>query len=101
MSDSNGDRSAVDLPRIAAAVREILAAVGLAQNFGAVRALATEGIQKGHMSRHARAVAAAAGAAPTEVEAIAEALVAAGDVKVERARELLAGRRARSAGSPA
>jgi hydroxymethylglutaryl-CoA reductase len=68
----------------------ILAAVGLAQNFAALRALATEGIQKGHMSRHARAVATAAGARPDQVEAIAEALVAAGDVKVERARQLLA-----------
>ena len=68
----------------------VLAAVGLAQNFAAVRALATEGIQKGHMSRHARAVATAAGATPDQVEAIAEALIAAGDVKVERARQLLA-----------
>lgn len=68
----------------------ILAAVGLAQNFAALRALATEGIQKGHMSRHARAVATAAGALPEQVEAIAEALVASGDVKVERARQLLA-----------
>lgn len=68
----------------------ILAAVGLAQNFAAVRALATEGIQKGHMSRHARAVATAAGATPDQVEALAEALIAAGDVKVERARQLLA-----------
>jgi len=68
----------------------ILAAVGLAQNFAAVRALATEGIQKGHMSRHARAVATAAGVPPEHVEAVAEALVAAGDVKVERAREILA-----------
>lgn len=69
---------------------EVLAAVGLAQNFAAIRALATEGIQKGHMARHARAVATAAGAAPDQVEAIAEALIAAGDIKVERARQLLA-----------
>jgi len=69
---------------------EVLAAVGLAQNFAALRALATEGIQKGHMSRHARAVATAAGAAPEHVEAIAEALIAAGEIKVERARQLLA-----------
>ncbi len=69
---------------------EVLAAVGLAQNFGAVRALATEGIQKGHMARHARAVAAAAGAAPDEVEGIAAALIAEGEIKVERARQLLA-----------
>ena len=68
---------------------EILAAVGLAQNFGAVRALATEGIQKGHMARHARAVAAAAGASPDQVEAIADTLIREGDIKVERARRLL------------
>lgn len=68
---------------------EILAAVGLAQNFGAVRALATEGIQKGHMARHARAVAAAAGATPDEVENVAALLIAEGEIKVERARRLL------------
>lgn len=75
----------------------IVAAVGLAQNFAAVRALATEGIQKGHMSRHARAVATAAGATPEQVEAVAEALIAAGDIKVERARRLLASGAFRSA----
>ena len=69
----------------------IAAAVGLAQNFAALRALATEGIQKGHMSRHARAVATAAGAAPEQVEELAEALIAAGEIKVERARQILAG----------
>jgi len=69
---------------------EILAAVGLAQNFGALRALATEGIQRGHMARHARAVAAAAGAAPDQVEGIAAVLIAEGEIKVERARRLLA-----------
>ena len=68
----------------------ILAAVGLAQNFAALRALATEGIQKGHMSRHARAVATAAGASPEQVEELAEALIAAGEIKVERARQILA-----------
>jgi hydroxymethylglutaryl-CoA reductase len=76
--------------RTARELAEIIAAVGLAQNFGALRALATEGIQKGHMARHARAAAAAAGAAPEEVEPLAEALVATGDVKVARARDLLA-----------
>ncbi|MDG2305600.1 MAG: hydroxymethylglutaryl-CoA reductase, degradative [Candidatus Binatia bacterium] len=70
---------------------EIIAAVGLAQNFGAVRALATEGIQKGHMARHARAVAAAAGALPDQVEQIATTLIAEGEIKVERARRLLSG----------
>jgi hydroxymethylglutaryl-CoA reductase len=86
--------------RSARELAEIMAAVGLAQNFGALRALATEGIQRGHMARHARAVAAAAGAGPAEVESLAEALVAAGDVKVARARELLeAMRRAGGPGS--
>ena len=68
---------------------EVLAAVGLAQNFGAVRALATEGIQRGHMSRHARAVAAAAGASPDQVEGLAQRLIEAGDIKVESARRML------------
>lgn len=71
------------------ALIEILAAVGLAQNFGAVRALSTEGIQKGHMARHARAVAAAAGATPEQVENIAATLIAEGEIKVERARRIL------------
>jgi hydroxymethylglutaryl-CoA reductase len=84
--------------RSAQELAEIMAAVGLAQNFGALRALATEGIQRGHMARHARAVAAAAGAEPGEVESLAEALVAAGDVKVARARDLLEGMR--RTGSP-
>ncbi len=67
----------------------IVAAVGLAQNLGALRALATDGIQRGHMARHARAVALAAGAPPAQVEAIATALLRTGEVKVERARALL------------
>ena len=50
------------------------------QNFAALRALATEGIQKGHMARHARTVATAAGVPVDAVEEIARALVAAGDV---------------------
>lgn len=75
---------------------EVLAAVGLAQNFGAVRALATEGIQKGHMARHARAVAAAAGATPDQVEEIAAALIDEGEIKVERARRMLGGGAGRS-----
>jgi len=75
--------------RSARELAEVIAAVGLAQNFGALRALATEGIQRGHMARHARAVAAAAGADPGEVESLAERLVAGGDVKVARAKEIL------------
>ena len=68
----------------------IFAAVGLAQNFAAVRALGSIGIQKGHMALHARCVAVTAGARGDWVEKIAELLVTAGHVKVEKARELIA-----------
>ncbi|MCZ7572275.1 MAG: hydroxymethylglutaryl-CoA reductase, degradative [Ardenticatenaceae bacterium] len=68
---------------------EIMAAVGLAQNFAALRALATEGIQHGHMALHARQIALAAGASGEEVERVARRLVAEGQVRLERARELL------------
>ncbi|MCB0077660.1 MAG: hydroxymethylglutaryl-CoA reductase, degradative [Anaerolineales bacterium] len=68
---------------------QIMAAVGLAQNFAAIRALATEGIQRGHMALHARQVAVAAGASGEAVARIAQQLVAEGQVRVERARELL------------
>jgi hydroxymethylglutaryl-CoA reductase len=68
---------------------EVMAAVGLAQNLAAIRALATEGIQRGHMSLHARKVAIAAGAAGADVDWVAAQLVAEGQVRVERARELL------------
>lgn len=68
----------------------VMAAVGLAQNFGALRALATEGIQKGHMARHARAVASGAGVPDDRVEEIAELLIKKGEIKIEAARRLLA-----------
>jgi hydroxymethylglutaryl-CoA reductase len=69
---------------------ELIVTVGLAQNFSAMRALATEGIQKGHMALHARTVAASAGATGEAVDRIADELVRLGDVKIERARALLA-----------
>lgn len=70
----------------------VFAAVGLAQNFAAVRALGSVGIQKGHMALHARCVAVTAGARGEWVEKVANLLVEAGahQVKVERAREILA-----------
>ncbi len=67
----------------------IMAAVGLASNLAAMRALATEGIQKGHMSLHARAVSHAAGARGATAEVLRRQLVARGEVKIDRARELL------------
>ena len=66
-----------------------MVAVGLAQNLAALRALATEGIQRGHMRLHARQVALAAGASPEQVQEIADRLVAEGNIREERARELL------------
>ena len=68
---------------------EVTVAVGLAQNMGALRALATEGIQKGHMALHARNIAIVAGATGDEIETVAAALAADHDVRVDRAKELL------------
>ncbi|KAB2704805.1 hydroxymethylglutaryl-CoA reductase, degradative [Brucella intermedia] len=68
---------------------EVTVAVGLAQNMAALRALATEGIQKGHMALHARNIAIVAGATGEEVDKIATALAANHDVRVDRAKELL------------
>jgi hydroxymethylglutaryl-CoA reductase len=68
---------------------EVMVAVGLAQNLAAIRALATEGIQRGHMRLHARQVALAAGAKEEHVQQIADKLVALGNIRVETARELI------------
>jgi hydroxymethylglutaryl-CoA reductase len=75
--------------RSASELAQIMAAVGLAQNFAAIRALATEGIQRGHMSLHAKQIAVAAGAKESEVMRIAQQLVAEGTITTERAAELL------------
>ncbi|MCO5132686.1 MAG: hydroxymethylglutaryl-CoA reductase, degradative [Xanthobacteraceae bacterium] len=69
---------------------EVAVAVGLAQNMGALRALATEGIQKGHMALHARNIAIVAGATGAEIETIAAALARDHDVRVDRAKAMLA-----------
>jgi hydroxymethylglutaryl-CoA reductase len=68
---------------------EIATAVGLAQNLGALRALATEGIQRGHMSLHARNIALLAGAQGEEVEWVVHAMVQENDVRADRAEALL------------
>ena len=67
----------------------VMGAVGLAQNLAALKALATEGIQTGHMSLHARSVAATAGARGAQIEDVAERLILEGEIKVGRAREIL------------
>lgn len=68
---------------------EVMGAVGLAQNFAALRALATEGIQRGHMKLHAKNLAIMAGASPEEAVKVAEALAREGPVTFDRAKELL------------
>ena len=68
---------------------EVMAAVGLAQNLAAIRALATEGIQRGHMTLHARQVAIAAGATGDEIERVAAQMVGEGLVRPDRAEAIL------------
>jgi hydroxymethylglutaryl-CoA reductase len=68
---------------------EIIVSVGLAQNFAALRALATEGIQRGHMSLHARNIAATVGAKGGEIDRVAEILVQEKKVRMDRAKEVL------------
>jgi hydroxymethylglutaryl-CoA reductase len=85
-------RAALKLMGITTASRlaEVIVSVGLAQNLAALRALATEGIQRGHMSLHARQVAIAAGAQGEQIERLAEQLVAEKTVRIDRAEEILA-----------
>ena len=69
---------------------EVVVSVGLAQNLAAIRALATEGIQKGHMSLHARQVAMAAGAQGQDIDRIAQAMVDHQKIRIDHAESLLA-----------
>jgi hydroxymethylglutaryl-CoA reductase len=73
----------------ASQLAEIIVSVGLAQNLAALRALATEGIQRGHMSLHARQVAIAAGARGEVIERLAQQMVAEKAVRIDRAEEIL------------
>ena len=84
-------RAAIKLMGVktAAELAEIIVSIGLAQNLAALRALATEGIQRGHMSLHARQVAIAAGAQGDQIARLAEQLVAEDTVRIDRAEEIL------------
>lgn len=84
-------RSAVKILGVKTATEmgEVFAALGLAQNFAAMRALATEGIQRGHMGLHSRNVAIQAGATGELVDKIAEIMVKERKVRADRAKELL------------
>lgn len=68
---------------------EVMAAVGLAQNLAALKALASEGIQRGHMALHAKNIAMMAGAREDELEGIAEKLIEEKNVRLDRAKELI------------
>ena len=84
----------------AAELAAVAASVGLASNLAAVRALATDGIQRGHMALHARSVALAAGAVGAEVERIAAIIVEARDITIEAARRALGIVRSKDQHSP-
>jgi len=68
---------------------EVLAAVGLAQNLGALRALSNEGIQRGHMNLHARNIAITAGVKDDLVDKIASQMVKEHKIRVDRAKEII------------
>ena len=68
----------------------VMGAVGLAQNFSAIRALSTAGIQAGHMTLHARSVAMTAGAPAEHFETVVDRLVESGEIKVWKAQEIIA-----------
>ena len=76
-------------PASAQELGEVAVAVGLAQNMGALRALATEGIQRGHMALHARNIALVAGATGDEIDQVAKRMAQDHDVRTDRAVELL------------
>ena len=67
----------------------IITATGLAQNYSALRALSTDGIQKGHMRLHARNLAAAAGAIPEQIDEIVQKMIEEKKISLDRAKELL------------
>ncbi len=91
-------RLALDLLdcRSAAELGEVIVAAGLASNLAALRALATEGIQRGHMSLHARSIAMGAGATGDELETLTAQLISSGEIKHDRAVALLRALRAGS-----
>ncbi|WP_322814475.1 hydroxymethylglutaryl-CoA reductase, degradative [Chloroflexus sp.] len=86
--------------RSAAELAEVCVAAGLANNLAAMRALACEGIQQGHMSLHARQIAMAAGASGTLVDEVARRMVAERNIKLARAEEIIAELEGRTIGNP-
>ncbi len=66
-----------------------MTAAGLAQNYSAIRALSTEGIQKGHMRLHARNLASAAGARPDQIDEIVRIMIEEKKISLDRSKEIL------------
>jgi len=87
-----GARAAIKIlgVKTATELAEVMAAVGLAQNFAALRALATEGIQRGHMKLHARNIAVSAGATGKIIDLVANKMVEEKKIRFDRAKELVA-----------
>jgi hydroxymethylglutaryl-CoA reductase len=79
----------VKIPGGASELSQIICAVGLCQNLGALRALASEGIQRGHMGLHARNLAVQAGAKDNEIDEVAEMLKQSGTVRADVAEKFL------------
>ena len=75
--------------KTATELAEIIGAVGLAQNFAALRALASEGIQRGHMKLHARSLAMNAGAKEELVDLVAQKMIEERKIRFDRAKELV------------
>jgi hydroxymethylglutaryl-CoA reductase len=96
----DGARLALELAHIKSAsdLAQLAACAGLASNLAALRALSTEGIQRGHMSLHARSVAIAAGAIGAEVDQVAETIARAKDVTLQAATDALVLLRSKSTG---
>ena len=67
----------------------IIASVGLAQNFSAIRALSDEGIQKGHMKLHSKNIAKIAGALNNQIEVISQQMIKEENISVSRAKEII------------
>jgi hydroxymethylglutaryl-CoA reductase len=84
-------RAAVKILGVKSAIElaEVMGAVGLAQNFAALRALAAEGIQSGHMKLHARSMAIAVGARGELVDTVADRMIKENKVRFDRAKQIL------------
>ena len=92
LTDGVNNSGNIDL-KTATELGQVIAAVGLAQNLAALRALATEGIQRGHMTLHARNLAVQAGANGSEIDLIVTGMIDSQNVTMDNALQILKGLR--------